>query len=172
LLPYVDASLWKILDHRGAFRFQAGQLFFQEFERKETLTVVVSIVVHCCAIKKNVTVASRLYDAADVQFTIEKEGPLELLQFIQKYNLRNSVPNIVITEMLRIFPLIAGSFATCDKSCPKLKLIKNYLRSILSTWRLRNLAILSIIEQRFTDKIDFDIAIEEFPNKKARKVTV
>jgi len=32
-----------------------------------------------------------------VQFTVvEKKDPLELLQFIQKYNLGNSVPNIVI----------------------------------------------------------------------------
>jgi len=59
------------------------------------LTVVASIVVHCCTIEKNVVVASQssqLYDLADVQFTTEKEGPLELLQFIQKYNLGNSVP--------------------------------------------------------------------------------
>jgi len=37
------------------------------------------------------------------------------------------------------------------------------------TLRLRNLATLSI-EQQLTDKINFDIAIEEFANKKARKV--
>ena len=37
--------------------------------------------------------------------------------------------------------------------------------------RLRNLATLSI-EQRLTDNMNFDIAIEEFVNKKARKVTV
>ena len=36
---------------------------------------------------------------------------------------------------------------------------------------MRNLAILSI-EQQLTDEINFDIAIEEFANKKARKVTV
>jgi len=36
---------------------------------------------------------------------------------------------------------------------------------------LRNLATLSI-EQQLTDNINFDIAIEEFVNKKARKVTV
>jgi len=41
----------------------------------------------------------------------------------------------------------------------------------MSTLRLRNLATLSI-EQQLTDKIIFDIAIEEFANKKARKVTV
>ena len=68
---------------------------------KEIWIVVASIVVHCCAVKKNVIVASQLYDVDDVQFTVENEGPLELLQFIQKYSLGNSVPNTVI--MLHIF---------------------------------------------------------------------
>ena len=71
------------------------------------MIVVASLVVHCCAIKKNVIVASLLYDVADVQFTVEKESPLELLKFIQKYNLGNSVPNVVI--MLRIFLTITVS---------------------------------------------------------------
>jgi len=52
----------------------------QLIAKKELLIVVASLVVHCCAIKKNVIVASQLYDVADVQFTVEKEGPLELLQ--------------------------------------------------------------------------------------------
>jgi len=41
----------------------------------------------------------------------------------------------------------------------------------MSTLRLRNLATLSIVQQ-LTDKINLDIAIEEFANRKARKVTV
>jgi len=41
----------------------------------------------------------------------------------------------------------------------------------MSTLRLRNLTMLSI-EQQGTDLKSFDIAIEEFANKKARKVTV
>jgi len=44
----------------------------QLLAEKEILTVVASLVVHCCAIRKNVTVASRLYDVADAQFTVEK----------------------------------------------------------------------------------------------------
>jgi len=40
----------------------------------------------------------------------------------------------------------------------------------MSTLRLRNL-ILSM-EQQLTDEINFDIAIEEFANKMARKVAV
>jgi len=91
------------------------------------------------------------------------------LRFIQKNNLGNSVPNIVI--MLRIFITVAVSVATCEKSLSKLKLIKNYLRSSISTLRMRNLAIPSI-EQQLADEINFDIAVEEFANKKARKVTV
>jgi len=35
------------------------------------LIVVASLVVHCCAIKKNVIVASQLHNVADVQFTID-----------------------------------------------------------------------------------------------------
>jgi len=41
----------------------------------------------------------------------------------------------------------------------------------MSTLRMRNLAIPSI-EQQLADEINFDIAVEEFANKKARKVTV
>jgi len=37
---------------------------------KEILVVVMSLVVHCCTIKKNVIVASQLYDVANVQFTV------------------------------------------------------------------------------------------------------
>ena len=38
---------------------------------QEILVVCASLVVHCCAIKENVFVASQLYDVADVQFTVE-----------------------------------------------------------------------------------------------------
>jgi len=61
------------------------------------ISVVVASLVRCCAIKKNVTVASQLYVVADVQFTVEKEGPFELLVFIHKYNLGKSDPNIIKT---------------------------------------------------------------------------
>jgi len=41
----------------------------------------------------------------------------------------------------------------------------------MSTLLLRNLATLFIVQQ-LRDKINFDIAIEEFANKKAGNVTV
>jgi len=42
-----------------------------QIAEQEILRVVASLVVHCCAIKKNVIVASKLYNVADVQFTVE-----------------------------------------------------------------------------------------------------
>ena len=41
-----------------------------QIAEQEIFIVVASLVVHCCAIKKNVVVASQLYDVADVQFTV------------------------------------------------------------------------------------------------------
>jgi len=54
----------------------------QLIDNNEILIVVASLAVHCCAIKKNVIVASQLYDVADVQFTVVKEGPRSLFKSI------------------------------------------------------------------------------------------
>jgi hypothetical protein len=94
------------------------------------------------------------------------EGPLEVLSFIQKYRLENSLPNLSI--LLRIFLTIAISIASCERSFSKLNLIKNYLRSTMSNLRLSNLGILSI-EREETDSINFEEIIEEFASLKARK---
>ena len=49
---------------------------------KEILIVFASLAVHCCAIKKNVIVASQLYDIAYVHFTVVKKGPRSSLKSI------------------------------------------------------------------------------------------
>jgi len=97
----------------------------------------------------------------------ESNGPLELLKFIVKLDLNTSVPNIAV--LLRIMLTMAVSVAGCERSFSKLKLIKNYLRSTMSSLRLSNLAILSI-EREVTDSIDFEDVITEFANRKSRKV--
>jgi len=38
---------------------------------EQEILVVCSSLVHCCAVKKNVTVASQLYEVADVQFRVD-----------------------------------------------------------------------------------------------------
>jgi len=44
-----------------------------QIAKQEIWIVVASLVVHCCASKKNDIVASRLglYDVADVKFTVD-----------------------------------------------------------------------------------------------------
>ena len=42
-----------------------------QIAEQEILIVVTSLVAHCCAVKKNVIVASQLYDVAGVQFTVD-----------------------------------------------------------------------------------------------------
>ena len=69
----------------------------------------------------------------------EPSKPYDLLDFIVKHELVESVPNIVI--LLRIFLTIAVSVASCERSFSKLKLIKTHLRSTMTTSRLTNLAI-------------------------------
>ena len=108
------------------------------------------------SIKKNIIVASQSYDVTGVQFTVVKDGPLNFCSLFKSITLG-----------------LCSKYsdnAACE-SLSKRKLIKTHLRSSMSTLRLRNLATLSI-EQHLTDKINFDIAIEKFANKKARKVTV
>ena len=59
----------------------------QLIAEKEILLVIASLVVHCCAIKKNVIVALRLYDVADVQFTVKKEGLLNVCSLFKSITL-------------------------------------------------------------------------------------
>jgi len=47
------------------------------------MLVVVASLVHCCAIKKNVIVASQLHDVADVQFTVEWTGSKLSLSLVE-----------------------------------------------------------------------------------------
>jgi len=38
---------------------------------EQEILIVCASLVHCCAVKKNIIVASQLYDVADVQFTVD-----------------------------------------------------------------------------------------------------
>lgn len=103
-----------------------------------------------------------------IQSNMLSQGPYELLQFLLKNHLSETVPNLII--LIRIFLTIGISVASCERSFSKLKLIKNYSRSTMSTLRLSNLAILSI-EHKLTNEVDFDELIDDFAAKKSRKVT-
>jgi len=109
----------------------------------------------------------RLQYFVDASGNDKIDGPFELLSFIQRYHLGDSVLNIAI--LLRIFLTRAISVAICERSFSKLKLIKNYLRSAMSHTRFTDLTVISI-ERELVDGLNFDSVINNFAERKARKV--
>ena len=72
---------------------------------------------------------------------------------------------------LRIGITLPVTVAEAEKSFPKLKLIKSYLRSTMSQERLSSLAIISI-NHTITEQISYDEVIDDFASKKVRRVRV
>ena len=79
----------------------------------------------------------------------------------------SSFPNIEI--LLRIFLCMMVTNCTGERSFSKLKLIKSALRAAMLQRRLNSLSILSI-ESDLLNQIDFDAIINDFAEKKCRKV--
>ncbi|GFV52368.1 hypothetical protein TNCV_3215991 [Trichonephila clavipes] len=75
-----------------------------------------------------------------------RSGSLGLLKYIIDSKLEDGLRNIVIK--LRIFLKSAISNVSCERSFSMLKLIKDYLRSTISTLRLTNLDILAVVHDK------------------------
>lgn len=88
------------------------------------------------------------------------------LKYIISNDLQNIYPNVYIA--LRIIATIPITEASCERSFSVLKLIKSYLRSVMSQLRLSALAILSI-EKEFLKCLDYSEIIRNLSDRKARK---
>lgn len=98
---------------------------------------------------------------------LKSATPIDILQTIYDFELAESYQNLVVA--LRIYLTLPVTTASCERSFSKLKLIKNHLRSTIAQERLTNLSIISI-EYDIAKNINFDEFINEFAEKKARKV--
>ena len=74
-------------------------------------------------------------------------------------------PNTCITYKILLTILVI--IASAKRSFLKLKLIKSYLRSIISQERLSELAILSI-ENEILEKLKYENLISQLPFQKAK----
>jgi hypothetical protein len=101
------------------------------------------------------------------QETIDKElqGQLkkEIFEFVREVD---SYPNVVIAY--RILFTMPVSVASAERSFLKLKLLKNYLRSVISQERSNGLATLCI-EKQLLDDIDIDSIITDFAARSVRR---
>jgi hypothetical protein len=101
------------------------------------------------------------------QETIDKklQGQLkkEIFEFVREVD---SYPNVVIAY--RILFTMPVTVASAERSFSKLKLLKNYLRSVISQARLNGLATLCI-EKQLLDDIDIDSIITDFAARSVRR---
>ncbi|ENN80215.1 hypothetical protein YQE_03356, partial [Dendroctonus ponderosae] len=91
----------------------------------------------------------------------------QALNYIIENNLTHSFPNVTIA--IRILLTIPISVATAKRSCSKLKIIKDYLRSTMSQERLENISIISI-ESDLLQQLEIQTLVNEFATNKSRKI--
>ena len=87
---------------------------------------------------------------------MENDKLINILNYIKRIKY---FPNVYITY--RIMLTISVSIASVERSFSKLKLIKSYLRSIMSQQKLNRLNLLSI-EKNILNKINYDNLIDNF----------
>jgi len=111
LLQYVDGSLWKILDPHAAFRFQVGQLVESRKRNIGSCCVACSLLCnkgepYCC-----ITVIRCCRCAVHNR---DGRHP-RIFAVYSKYNLGNSVPNVVLmlgfsSQLLLVVLPVRGVF--------------------------------------------------------------
>jgi len=74
-----------------------------QLTEKEILIAVASLVVHYCAVRKNVAVVSQLYDVADVQFTLTAVLPVWLFSTLCFFILEKCQTNFGFFWRIRFF---------------------------------------------------------------------
>ena len=88
---------------------------------------------------------------------------MEIFEFVKEMD---SYPNVSIAY--RILFTMPVTVASAKRSFSKLKLLRNYLRSVMSQERLNSLATLCI-EKGLLDEIDIDTIITDFTSRTVRK---
>jgi hypothetical protein len=84
---------------------------------------------------------------------------MELFEFVRE---ADCYPNISIAY--RILFTTPVTVASAERSFSKLKLLKNYLRSVMSQERLNGLATLCI-EKKLVDEIDINSIVTDFASR-------
>jgi hypothetical protein len=95
--------------------------------------------------------------------TDRQMSAMEIFEFVREVD---SYPNVVIAY--RILFTMSVTVASAERNFSKLKILKNYLRSVMSQERLNGLATLCIVKQLLDDS-DTDSIITDFASRSARR---
>nr|KYP50198.1 Zinc finger MYM-type protein 5 [Cajanus cajan] len=139
--------------------------FFEKYREKEFEDVMIfgkEIATEMCIEPKfdqaNVTIQTR-FEQFKWYMT-----PINILNYVKRLD---SFPNVyIIYKIMLTVPVIVD---LVERSFSKLKLIKSYLRSILSQERLNGLTLLWI-ENDMLNEIDYNNLINNFASQKAQKI--
>jgi hypothetical protein len=113
----------------------------------------------------DVEVNDLISELSVLQFTLP-DRPMSAMEIFEFVREAYCYPNISIKY--RILFTMPVTVASTERSFSKLKLLKNYLRSVMSQERLNGLAILCI-EKKLLDLIDIDAIISDFTSRNARR---
>jgi hypothetical protein len=92
--------------------------------------------------------------------------PMSAMEMFEFVSGANCYPNISIAY--RILFTMPMTVASAERSFSKLKLLKNYLRPVMSQERLNGLATLCI-EKKLLDEIDIDSIVTDFASRNVRR---
>jgi hypothetical protein len=102
-----------------------------------------------------------------MKFTLpDTDTPMSAMEIFEFVREADCYPNISIAyRLLFTMPM---TVASAERSFSKLKLLKNYLRSVMSQERLNGLATLCI-EKKLVDEIDIDSIVSDFASRNWRR---
>ncbi|EEC69513.1 uncharacterized protein [Oryza sativa Japonica Group] len=100
-----------------------------------------------------------------IQFTLP-DRPMSAMEIFEFVTEADCYPNISIAY--RILFTMPVTVASAEITFSKLKLLKNYLRSVMSQERLNGLATLCI-EKKLLDEIDIDAIVDDFASLHVRR---
>jgi hypothetical protein len=104
-------------------------------------------------------------ELAVIQSTL-LDKPISAMEIFEFVTEADCYPNIFIAyRILFTMPVIVAS---AERTFSKLKLLKNYLRSVMSQERLNGLATLCI-EKKLLDEIDIEAIINDFAAANVRR---
>ena len=95
--------------------------------------------------------------------TDSQMSAMEIFEFVREVD--NYLNVVIAYQILFTMPV---TVASAERSFSKLKLLKNYLRSIMSQERLNGLTTLCI-EKQLVDDIDIDSIITDFTFRSVRR---